>query len=75
MTDVAIIDTLKTCRSGRNCMATESFPSFPSERNDVCRSGCKQQDIQENWTVYSIGGGALVKTTAIRQLKVLKYMG
>ena len=31
--------------------------------------------IQENWTVYSIGGGALAETTAIRQLKVLKYMG
>ena len=35
MTDVAIIDTLP----GRNCMATQSLSTVPSQRNDICSSG------------------------------------
>ena len=36
MTDVAIIDTLKTT-APVEIMATESLSSFPPERNDICR--------------------------------------
>ncbi len=39
MTDVAIIDTLQPTASGRNCMATQSLSTVPSQRNDICSSG------------------------------------
>lgn len=37
MTDVAIIDTLPGSGSGRNSLAAQSIPPFPSERNDIRR--------------------------------------
>ena len=44
MTDVAIIDTLQPAAPVE--IVWQPKVSFlPSERNDVCRSGCKQQDI------------------------------
>ena len=52
---------LTTYRPGRNRMATQSLSSVPSERNDICRSGQLTTKMQENWTVYSIGGGALAE--------------
>ena len=41
-------------------MATQSLSTVPSQRNDICSSG-QYDKVQENWTVYSIGGGALAE--------------
>lgn len=53
----------RTDSTGRNYMATQSLSPFSSERNDFCRLSTLMIRLIENWTVYSIGGGALAENS------------
>ncbi len=60
MTNIAITEMLQPDSTGRNNLGTKDFPALPSQRHEIRLFDSEGKETDQ-WTVFSIGGGALAE--------------